>query len=106
MGPTFGIEVSSSAAYVRDSAQDKHAVASCLFLKDDDSGSGPGICAPKEPQPDDSSDNSSSIGAPDDSDDGGASPHGGGDDEEVQSKFRGVGSLSSLDSLEESLPIK
>ena len=102
MGPTFGIEVSSTTAYVMDTAQDKHAVASCLFLNDDD---GAGIRVPNKPQADESSENSSSIGAPEDSDDDGASSHGDGDADEVQSKFRG-GSLASLDSLEESLPIK
>ncbi|PON73045.1 stress response NST1-like protein [Parasponia andersonii] len=114
VGPTFSIEV-SPPAYVTEAAQDKHAMASsCLFLKEEDdcggSSSSTGICAPKDPRRADvSSDSSSSIGAPDDSDDdgGGASFHGGDvdADNEVESKLR-VGSLSSLDSLEESLPIK
>jgi len=110
VGPTLTIDVSSSpAAYVRDrppvSAQDKHAVASCLFLKDDGLGSGIGICGTQKPQPDDSSGSSSSIGVPDDSDEDDASSKGDGDGDEVQSKFSG-GGLGSLGSLEESLPIK
>ncbi|KAF3446511.1 hypothetical protein FNV43_RR11690 [Rhamnella rubrinervis] len=111
VGPTFAIDVSSSpAAYVRDRgpvpAQDKHAVAPCLFLKDEGLGSGIGICGTqKAPQEEDSSGSSSSIGVPDDSDEDDASSKGDGEGDEVQSKFRGVG-LGSLDSLEESLPIK
>ncbi|XP_062099244.1 protein OXIDATIVE STRESS 3 LIKE 4-like [Humulus lupulus] len=102
VGPTFGIDVSSPPAYVMDPAQDKHPVASCLFLKED--GAGSEICVPNKPQPaDESSDCSSSIGAPEDSDEDGVSSQG--DADEVQSKFRG-GSFSTLDSIEEALPIK
>lgn len=108
MGPTFGIDVSSSPAYVRDAAQDNRAaVASCLGV-----GSGSRICVPeKSPVDDASSSSSSSIGAPDDSDDDedvedDASFKGSaGDDDEAQSRSRG-GSFGSLASLEESLPIK
>uniref|UniRef100_A0A803NMS8 Uncharacterized protein n=1 Tax=Cannabis sativa TaxID=3483 RepID=A0A803NMS8_CANSA len=102
VGPTFGIDVSSPPAYVMESAQDKHAsVASCLY------GAGSEICLPNKTHQtaedeDDSSNCSSSIGAPDDSDDDASSQ---GDADEVQSKFRG-GSLSTLDSIEEALPIK
>ncbi|KAM6544188.1 hypothetical protein CsatB_008635 [Cannabis sativa] len=102
VGPTFGIDVSSPPAYVMESAQDKYAsVASCLY------GAGSEICLPNKTHQtaedeDDSSNCSSSIGAPDDSDDDASSQ---GDADEVQSKFRG-GSLSTLDSIEEALPIK
>ena len=106
MGPSFGIDVSSSPAYVRDAAQDNRA-ASCLGV-----GSGSRICVPeKSPVDDASSSSSSSIGAPDDSDEdedvGDDSSFKGSadDDDEAQSRIRG-GSFGSLASLEESLPIK
>ena len=102
MGPTFGIDVSSSPAYVRDPAQDNRA-ASCLGV-----GSGSRICVPeKSPVDDASSSSSSSIGAPDDSDveDDASFKGSADDDEEAQSRFRS-GSFGSLASLEESLPIK
>lgn len=85
MSSTFGIEVSppSAAAYV---SQEN----SCIFLKEDKSvGSGRLIGAPDV----DSSDSSSSIGAPDDS-----------DEEEGEEVSKAA--FNSLDSLEESLPIK
>ncbi|XP_065850632.1 protein OXIDATIVE STRESS 3 LIKE 4-like [Euphorbia lathyris] len=94
VGPTFGIEVSSSssaAAYV--SSQDENSPP-CIFLKEDEIvGSGSLIGAP-----DASSGSSSSIGSPDDSEDE--------EGEEVNSVILSKSGLSSLDSLEESLPIK
>lgn len=97
--PSFGIDMSSSQACVRDSAQDNHAaLTACLFSQNDDPalvGSGLGI----HPN-DESSDNSSSIGAPDDSED---------EEDDASSKTDETQSsraLGSLDSLEESLPIK
>ncbi|KAF7830184.1 nucleolin 1-like [Senna tora] len=89
VGPTFTLDVSSSPpAYGRDQHApcdaDDHAVPSCLFARPDD-------------------------GTPDDSDndlsfkrDGDAEE----EEEEVQSKFNGGLGLGSLDSLEDSLPIK
>ncbi|XP_015867263.2 KID-containing protein 1 isoform X1 [Ziziphus jujuba] len=117
LGPTFTIDVSSSPAYARDrggaaTAQEKHAaVASCLFLKDDGVvGSDIRISGKEKPRSDDeSSDSSSTIGVPDDSDEeDDASSKGDGGSDEVQSKFSrggGFGSLGSLSSLEETLPI-
>ncbi|WCJ30503.1 Protein OXIDATIVE STRESS 3 LIKE 4 [Euphorbia peplus] len=102
VGPTFGIEVSSpssssaAATAVYVSSQDENASPPppCIFLKEDEiAGSRSSIGAPD----DDSSGSSSSIGAPDDSEDEG---------EEVNSSILSRSGLSSLDSLEESLPIK
>ncbi|KDP33455.1 hypothetical protein JCGZ_07026 [Jatropha curcas] len=108
VGPTFSIEVSSPTPYVVPPSQDKHhtsAAAPCIFLKEeeDDNDVAQGMISSRIGSgieingPDDSSDNSSSIGAPDDSEE---------DEEEVNSVLSSKGGLGSLDSLEESLPIK
>ncbi|EXC32731.1 hypothetical protein L484_019844 [Morus notabilis] len=93
VGSTFGIDVSSSQAYVREAAQDNlAAVASCIGV-----GSGSRICAPDKAPVEDSSDSSSSIGAPDDSDEeeDDASFKGDADKDEAQNKFRGRRGLSN-----------
>ncbi|KAL6207696.1 hypothetical protein ACLB2K_018650 [Fragaria x ananassa] len=96
------------------------ATASCLFLNQNGkTRSEIGACgqrnqARSEREDSLSSSSSSSIGAPDDSDEENESKEGSGDvtdSEEVQSKFNGraaggLTSLGSMDSLEDSLPIK
>lgn len=92
-------DLTSPSEYVRDrAAQDKQgAIFVSAVAKGELSPAGSGKTESE----------SSSIGLPgdsDDSDDGDLSSVGGREDQnEAQSQFRG---LSSLDSLEESLPIK
>lgn len=99
LNPLIGTNVSSTPAYARDSAQDKHAgVTACLFPQNDVSvwvRSRLGI----HPN-DESSDSSSSIGAPDENED---------EEDDVSSKSDETQSskgLGSFGSLEESLPVK
>lgn len=101
MGPTFGIEIASSAAeYIGDRPQEKlSSSSSCLFLKEVDAGGGGHnpISTPAVSDrgfPDVSSESSSSIGAP-----------GDFDDEDEEGVVSSGGSLG-LGSLEDSLPIK
>lgn len=89
-------DLTSPSEYVRDrAAQDKQgAIFVSAVAKGELSPAGSGKTESE----------SSSIGLPGDSDDGDLSCVGGREDQnEAQSQFRG---LSSLDSLEESLPIK
>lgn len=110
MGPTFSIEVSPSPPFVIPSSQDNHhaSASSCIFFNeddDDDDDGGRGSLISNRIRPDksldDSSDSSSSIGAPDDSEE--EEQEG---EEEVDSAVSRKGALVSLDSLEDSLPIK
>ncbi|KAE8734720.1 Exocyst subunit exo70 family protein G1 [Hibiscus syriacus] len=93
VGPTFGMEAAASAVtttFVRERQSEEKCIgsSSCFFLKEEeDVGGSPGV----------SSESSSSIGS-----------SGGSDDEEEDGVFssRARGSLGSLGSLEDSLPIK
>ena len=100
MGPTFSIEVSSPQdnIHVSSAAAAAAAAANCIFLKDEDEsvvGQEGLVSARRINELDNSSDSSSSIGAPDDS-----------DEEEVDSGSSSKGAIASLDSLEDSLPVK
>ncbi|GAV77878.1 hypothetical protein CFOL_v3_21346 [Cephalotus follicularis] len=113
VGPTYGIDVTSSqaVAFVADriSNGDKVVAAAaaaggCLLLKGeevtDQNGNGSGS---------DSSDSSSSIGAPGESEESDDEEEKEEDDDDVSSskvKSGLNGSLASLGSLEDSLPIK
>ncbi|XVF48193.1 hypothetical protein PTKIN_Ptkin03bG0170800 [Pterospermum kingtungense] len=106
VGSTFGIEVAASTkTYVRDRPQpqpqpQEKVSSSCLFLKEqeDDVGGHDSTTGSNRVSPDLSSDSSSSIGSPGDTDDeeeeGGVVSSGGS------------GVFASLDSLEDSLPVK
>lgn len=108
MGPNFTIDVPSSPPLPSyggdypnaDADADEHAVTYALF----DGGSGYRVGGEPEFFTGESSESSSSIGSPDDSDDENGDVSGEEkEEEEVQSKLKGS---SSLDSLEDSLPIK
>ncbi|XWS70562.1 hypothetical protein CRYUN_Cryun03dG0058100 [Craigia yunnanensis] len=96
VGPTFGIEVTASATFVRDRPQEKIS-SSCLFLKEDDVGGDGSTPRSGLDSPDVSSESSSSIGSPVDTDD---------EEEEGVVSSGGSGGLASFGSLEDSLPIK
>ncbi|KAI4316212.1 hypothetical protein L6164_024211 [Bauhinia variegata] len=118
VGSTFTIDVPSSPPrYGRDQSSpeaDDCAVPS-FFLNDVDGrpkndGSDYGLGGRQKFFAGDSSEGSSSIGTPDDSDNDISSKRDGevGEEDEVQSKLNeeAVAGLGSLDSLEDSLPIK
>ncbi|KAI4337425.1 hypothetical protein L6164_015846 [Bauhinia variegata] len=119
VGPTFAIDVSSSPPrYDRDQSSpeaDDRVVPSSFLLNEVDGrpknvGSGYGLGGRPKFFTSESSESSSSIGNPDDSDNDLSSKRDGevGEEDEVQSKLKegAVSVLGSLDSLEDSLPIK
>lgn len=91
VGPTFTIDVPSSPP-----PSDQTVGRRRLFMNEDEAPTTFRISGPAKFFGGGSPESSSSIGTPDDSD----------NDEEVQSQMKPRSGLGSLDSLEDSLPIK